>query len=128
MSASGILGISAFYHDSVACLLRDGEIIAAAQEKRFTRKKGDRAFPTQAVKFCLDVAWSINAKRSLMPNAGIASELWAFMRVRKKWWLLPIIIVMLLVGGLCCSPKDRSWLRSSIRFSELIVAGPHLRA
>jgi hypothetical protein len=35
-----------------------------------------------------------------MPNAGIASELWAFMRVRKKWWLLPIMIVMLLVGGL----------------------------
>ena len=35
-----------------------------------------------------------------MTNAGIASELWAFMRVRKKWWLLPIILVMLMVGGL----------------------------
>ena len=40
-----ILGISAFYHDSAACLLRDGEIVAAAQEERFTRKKGDAAFP-----------------------------------------------------------------------------------
>jgi carbamoyltransferase len=48
-----ILGISAFYHDSAACLLRDGEIIAAAQEERFTRKKGDAAFPHHAVAFCL---------------------------------------------------------------------------
>ncbi len=48
-----ILGISAYYHDSAACLLKDGEIVAAAQEERFTRKKGDSAFPTQAVQFCL---------------------------------------------------------------------------
>jgi carbamoyltransferase len=48
-----ILGISAFYHDSAACLLRDGEILAAAQEERFTRKKGDAAFPHQAVAYCL---------------------------------------------------------------------------
>ena len=40
-----ILGISAFYHDSAACLVRDGEIIAAAQEERFTRKKHDASFP-----------------------------------------------------------------------------------
>jgi carbamoyltransferase len=48
-----ILGISAFYHDSAACLLRDGAIIAAAQEERFTRKKHDPGFPTQAVRYCL---------------------------------------------------------------------------
>ncbi len=48
-----ILGISAFYHDSAACLIRDGEIIAAAQEERFTRKKHDDAFPKNAVDFCL---------------------------------------------------------------------------
>jgi carbamoyltransferase len=48
-----ILGISAFYHDSAACLLRDGEIVAAAQEERFTRKKGDASFPTHAIEFCL---------------------------------------------------------------------------
>lgn len=51
-----ILGISAFYHDSAACLVRDGEIIAAASEERFTRVKGDSAFPTEAVRFCLDRA------------------------------------------------------------------------
>jgi carbamoyltransferase len=48
-----ILGISAFYHDSAACLVRDGEIIAAAQEERFTRKKHDFNFPTHAVNYCL---------------------------------------------------------------------------
>ena len=48
-----ILGISAFYHDSAACLVRDGQIIAAAQEERFTRKKHDAAFPTDAVEYCL---------------------------------------------------------------------------
>ena len=49
-----ILGISAYYHDSAACLVRDGEIVAAAQEERFTRKKHDHEFPAKAVDFCLD--------------------------------------------------------------------------
>jgi len=48
-----ILGISAYYHDSAACLVRDGEIIAAAQEERFTRKKHDHRFPSDAVAYCL---------------------------------------------------------------------------
>jgi carbamoyltransferase len=48
-----ILGISAYYHDSAACLVRDGEIIAAAQEERFTRKKHDAGFPLEAVRYCL---------------------------------------------------------------------------
>ena len=48
-----ILGISAFYHDSAACLVRDGEIIAAAQEERFTRKKHDPGFPHKAIGYCL---------------------------------------------------------------------------
>ena len=51
-----ILGISAFYHDSAACLLKNGEIIAAAQEERFTRKKHDQAFPINAINFCLKEA------------------------------------------------------------------------
>lgn len=48
-----ILGISAFYHDSAAALVRDGVIVAAAQEERFTRKKHDSGFPARAVEFCL---------------------------------------------------------------------------
>lgn len=49
-----ILGISAYYHDSAAALIMDGEIVAAAQEERFTRKKHDSSFPANAVRFCLD--------------------------------------------------------------------------
>jgi carbamoyltransferase len=48
-----VLGLSAYYHDSAACLLRDGEIVAAAQEERFTRVKGDAAFPAHAAAYCL---------------------------------------------------------------------------
>jgi carbamoyltransferase len=49
-----ILGLSAFYHDSAACLVRDGEIVAAAQEERFTRKRHDAGFPAHAVRYCLE--------------------------------------------------------------------------
>src|SRR5438128_3045754 len=48
-----IVGISAFYHDSAVALVVDGEIVAAAQEERFTRKKHDPGFPTQAIAYCL---------------------------------------------------------------------------
>jgi len=53
---SYILGISCFYHDSAAALIRDGDIIAAAQEERFTRKRHDQAFPAHAVSYCLKEA------------------------------------------------------------------------
>ena len=48
-----ILGVSAYYHDSAACFVRDGEIVAAAQEERFSRKKHDHRFPILAVEYCL---------------------------------------------------------------------------
>ncbi|MFN8544408.1 MAG: carbamoyltransferase [Candidatus Binatia bacterium] len=54
--ATTILGISAYYHDSAACLVRDGVIVAAAQEERFTRKKHDAGFPAHAVAYCLQAA------------------------------------------------------------------------
>src|SRR5437868_1382898 len=50
-----ILGISAYYHDSAAALVVDGNVVAAAQEERFTRKKHDSRFPVNAVKSCLDI-------------------------------------------------------------------------
>ena len=53
---TAILGISAFYHDSAAALVRDGEIVAAAQEERFSRKKHDASFPAQAIDYCLKEA------------------------------------------------------------------------
>jgi len=57
-----ILGISAFYHDSAAALVRDGDIIAAAQEERFTRKKHDAGFPANAIRWCLAEAKSAQEK------------------------------------------------------------------
>jgi len=51
-----ILGIAAFYHDSAAAMLRDGKVVAAAQEERFTRKKHDPGFPENAIKYCLKAA------------------------------------------------------------------------
>lgn len=52
-ASASILGVSAFYHDSAACLVQNGRIVAAAQEERFTRKKHDSGFPSEAVAFCL---------------------------------------------------------------------------
>src|SRR5882672_1623682 len=51
-----ILGLSAYYHDSAACLVEDGRIVAAAQEERFTRKKHDPGFPSNAIAYCLKEA------------------------------------------------------------------------
>lgn len=59
-----ILGVSAFYHDSAACLVRDGEIVAAAQEERFTRVKHDPGFPHHAVRYCLEEA-SLTSEKAL---------------------------------------------------------------
>jgi carbamoyltransferase len=57
-----VLGISAFYHDSAAALIRDGEIVAAAQEERFTRKKHDARFPENAIRYCMREAGVDGAK------------------------------------------------------------------
>jgi carbamoyltransferase len=54
MKATNILGISAYYHDSAAALLKDGELVAAAQEERFSRKKHDARFPRAAISYCLE--------------------------------------------------------------------------
>jgi len=61
-----ILGISAYYHDSAACLVEDGRVVAAAQEERFTRKKHDPAFPAQAVAYCLREAGITTAQLDLV--------------------------------------------------------------
>ena len=61
MKSDFLLGISAYYHDSAACLIRDGEILSAAQEERFTRKKHTAKFPSEAIQFCLKdagVGWT----------------------------------------------------------------------
>ena len=64
--AKHILGISAYYHDSAACLVVDGRVVAAAQEERFTRKKHDASFPSQAVAYCLREAGITAAELDLV--------------------------------------------------------------
>lgn len=92
-----ILGISCFYHDSAACLVRDGKIIAAAQEERFTRKKHDSRFPRNAIKYCLE-------------EAGIAVKELDYMVYYDKPFLT---FDRLLMSYLTVAPKGlRSWLQA----------------
>jgi len=92
-----ILGISCFYHDSAACIVRSGKIVAAAQEERFTRKKHDPSFPTNAIKSCLK-------------EAGITIENVDHLVYYDK----PILTFeRLLMSYLTVAPKGlRSWLES----------------
>jgi carbamoyltransferase len=92
-----ILGISCFYHDSAACLVRDGNILAAAQEERFSRKKHDPRFPRNAINYCLE-------------KAGISvQEINYFVFYDKPF----LTFERLLMSYLTVAPKGlRSWLES----------------
>ena len=121
-----ILGISAFYHDSAAALVRDGRIVAAAQEERFTRKKHDSGFPVHAVRYCLAeggvapgqldaVAFydkPINKfARILETYAGVAPRgLRSFMQalpvwLKQKLWIPPEIETALEQAGIPMPPE-----------------------
>ncbi|MBF0594967.1 MAG: carbamoyltransferase [Candidatus Omnitrophica bacterium] len=108
-----ILGISAFYHDSAACLLRDGDIVAAAQEERFTRKKHDASFPTNAVAYCLK-------------EAGISIKDVSFISFYEKPFLK---FERLLLTYLSYAPRGLmsflkampSWLKEKIFIKDLIL-------
>ena len=90
-----ILGVSAFYHDSAATLIKDGEIVAAAQEERFSRVKNDRRFPISAINFCLEKAniHQTDLKAIVYyDNASLTLEriLWSFLKTApysKDAWL-----------------------------------------
>lgn len=92
-----ILGISCFYHDSAACLVYNGKILAAAQEERFTRKKHDPRFPKNAIEYCLD-------------EAGISIEDLNYVVFYDKPFLT---FERLLMSYLAVAPKGlRSWLEA----------------
>jgi carbamoyltransferase len=121
--ATYVLGISAFYHDSAAALLRDGEIVAAAQEERFTRKKHDPGFPARAVEFALQQAGITAADLDFVAfydkpilkfhrlletylafaPAGLAS----FKRMLPVWLGDKLHMRGLLTRSLGCKPKNR---------------------
>jgi carbamoyltransferase len=119
-----ILGISAFYHDSAACLVRDGEVIAAAQEERFSRKKHDAGFPRHAIDYCVREAGLSDAsqldlvafyekpflkfERLLSTYLACAPRGWrSFLKAMPVWM------------------KEKIWLKATIR-EELRFEGPLL--
>ena len=92
-----ILGISCFYHDSAACLVKNGNISAAAQEERFTRKKHEPGFPSNAIKYCLK-------------EAGISINELDYIVFYDKPFLT---FERLLLSYLTVAPKGlRSWLKA----------------
>ena len=112
MTGETVLGISAFYHDSAACLVRGGEIIAAAQEERFSRVKHDHRFPRQAVEYCLR-------------QAGLkVSELTAVAFYDKPW----LKFERLLESYLAFAPRGLTsfftsmplWLKQKLWMGELL--------
>ncbi len=109
---SYILGISAFYHDSAACLVRNGEIVAAAQEERFTRKKHDAGFPRRAVNYCLK-------------QAGITVEELTYVAFYDKPWLkferlLDTYIAYAPAGFTSFIKAMPLWLKEKLWMGELI--------
>lgn len=125
-----ILGISAFYHDSAAALIHDGDIVAAAMEERFSRKKHDNGFPTQAALFCLEQA-GITAdeldyvvfyekplqkfERILLTTLNTFPKSWDVWREAMVSWL-----------------KEKLWVKSAIRnalhvdFDKVIFCDHHM--
>lgn len=128
-----ILGISAFYHDSAATLLNDGEIVAAAQEERFTRKKHDPAFPGNAIEYCLGeagIGWQdvahvafydkpfLKFERLLETYVSFAPRGFESFRMAIPVWLREKLFLKdLLVKELRRHAPDTDW-NSRLRFSE----------
>ena len=116
-----ILGISAFYHDSAACLVRDGEIIAAAQEERFTRKRHDADFPKQAVEYCLQEA---GIKASDLDYVGFYDKPFIkFERILETYLSIAPTGLKQFLSAMPIWLKDKLWTRENIR-KHLDYSGP----
>ncbi|MFQ5671713.1 MAG: carbamoyltransferase [Nitrospinales bacterium] len=120
-----ILGISAYYHDSAACLVRDGEIIAAAQEERFTRKKHDSGFPLQAVRYCLQAGGITTAD---LDYVGFYDKPFIkFERILETYLSVAPRGIGSCLKALPLWLKEKLWTRWNIR-RDLEYAGPVLFA
>src|SRR3989344_6114319 len=107
-----ILGISCFYHEAAACLLKDGKIIAAGAEERFSRKKHDSEFPKLAIKFCLDRA-GINAS-SLDYVVFYEEPFWKFQRILLSTLATYPEAIRLFGKSMIVWLEDKLWVRSII--------------
>ena len=117
-----ILGISAFYHDSAACLVRDGAIIAAAQEERFSRKKHDASFPRHAIDYCLREAGLASAAQ-LDLIAFYEKPFLKFDRLLSTYMACAPFGLRSFVKAMPVWIKEKIWLKATIR-EELRFEGP----
>ena len=118
-----ILGISAFYHDSAACLVQDGEIVAAAQEERFSRKKHDDSFPKEAVEFCLQEAGICVAD---LDYVGFYDKPFIkFERILETYLSIAPKGLRQFLSAMPIWLKEKIWTRSNIR-ENLQYSGPVL--
>jgi carbamoyltransferase len=122
-SGINILGISAFYHDSAACLVRDGHIIAAAQEERFTRKKHDASFPKHAIHFCLQ-AGGITI-RDVNYVTFYEKPFIKFDRLLHSYLARAPLGLRTFLKAIPLWIKDKIWMKATIK-QELDFAGPIL--
>ena len=121
--ATYILGISAYYHDSAACLVRDGVIVAAAQEERFTRKKHDSSFPKLAVEYCLREA-GITIEQ-VTHVAFYEKPFLKFDRILHTYLATAPAGIKSFLKAIPLWIKDKIWMKESIK-SELSFSGPLL--
>ena len=115
-----ILGISAFYHDSAACLVKDGEIIAAAQEERFTRKKHDQTFPANAISYCLEYAGIKGAELDYV--AFYDKPFLKFERILETYLAFAPIGIKSFLKAMPLWIKKKLWIKELIR-DELNYSG-----
>ena len=117
-----ILGISAFYHDSAACLVRDGIILAAAQEERFTRKKHDAGFPRHAIDYCLREA-ALSGSQQLDLVAFYEKPFLKFDRLLSTYLACAPFGLRSFVKAMPVWMKQKIWLKDILR-RELEFEGP----
>lgn len=122
-----ILGISAFYHDSAACLVQDGRIVAAAQEERFTRKKHDYSFPKNAINYCLQEG-GINGK-DLNFVAFYDKPFLKFERILETYVAYAPLGISSFIKAMPLWIKQKLWIKDSIceelKFEGKIIFPEH---
>jgi len=118
---SYVLGISAYYHDSAACLLRDGQIVAAAQEERFSRKKHDARFPVHAIQYCLGAEHM--AISDLQAIAFYDKPLIKFERLLETYLGFAPIGLRSFIAAMPVWLKEKLFLKKLLRQELLAVAG-----
>jgi len=108
-----ILGISAYYHDSAACIIKNGEILAAAQEERFTRKKHDHRFPGHAIQFCLDYAGIKSSQLDIV--AFYDKPFLKFERILETYLTYAPVGIKSFLKAMPLWIKEKIWMKELIR-------------